>query len=166
MRTRPAIVVATLVLGLSARAWADPPSIGGCANGRCPIRGSLNTLSEAPPASMGNFYENSRTTIGEAPAVTGGSGCATCSQARVTTTSAPSVRPQTPDVPAPKEVTEEKKDGGGIGGFLNKHKWQIGGALAGGIASLLLGGGIFGLLAGLVISVAVAFVGPKLFGGK
>ncbi len=149
-------------MGLSAAAWADPPSFGGCANGRCPIRRSLDNLSETPAPSMGNLYENSRTTVGEASAAQGGTGCTSCGKSRVTT-SAPSVRRAAPDVPAPQEVTEEKKEGGGIGGFLNKHKWQIGGALVGGLASLALGGGIFGLLAGLAISLAVSFIGPKIF---
>ena len=47
--------------------------------------------------------------------------------------------------------------------LLGKHKWSIGGAVAGGLLSLLIGGGIFGLLAGIALSVGVAFLGPKTF---
>ncbi|MBI5203201.1 MAG: hypothetical protein HY925_16540 [Elusimicrobia bacterium] len=155
MRTRPVLVAAALVLGLSAAARAE---VSGCASGRCPVRGSLDRMSETAPAAMGSVFENSRITTAEASSVTAsGPGTARPGVAAPS----PSLRKTAPDVPAPKEA--EEKEGGGIGGFLNKHKWQIGGALAGGLASLALGGGLFGLLAGLVISVAVAFIGPKIF---
>lgn len=119
-------------------------------------------MSETPPAALGNLYENSRTSsVSEASAVQNGGGS---SSRRAATSAAPTVRRTAPDVPAPKEVAEEKS--GGIGGFLNEHKWQIGGALAGGLLTLALGGGLFGILVGIVVSVAVAFIGPKIFSGK
>jgi hypothetical protein len=61
-------------------------------------------------------------------------------------------------------VKPEKEEGSGIGGFLNKHKWQIGGAIAGGLLTLFMGGGIFGILAGIAVSLAISYGGPKLFG--
>lgn len=147
-----------LVALLASQAQAG--SIGDCAGGTCPARDSLKTLSDTSPGAYGHVYDRS---IAQEPGADGVTPRAGESRSVRLTPPEPSAsRRAVPDL----AVQEEKAEGSGIGGFLNKHKWNIGGALAGGLLTLFMGGGIFGILAGIAVSLAVSYLGPKLFSGK
>lgn len=151
----------TLALTLATPSAFTGPTLD-CANG-CANRQALDRLSQAPPASFGGLYDNSR-------AVARPPGALTVSdpRTRAPQLTTPPVGATRKAVPAPLNESGKKEDeeGGGIMGFLNKHKWNIAGSIIGTVAGLLLGGGLFGALIGIAVGLAISFLGPKIFSGK
>lgn len=140
---------------------ASASSIGECAGGTCPARDSLKALSDTSPGAYGHVYDRSLSLAPGADGVTAEAGAKKPVRLSPPAPSAP--RRAAPDLAV---KPEEKEESGGFGGFLNKHKWQIGGALAGGLLTLFMGGGLFGILAGIAVSLAVSYLGPKIFPNK
>ena len=140
---------------IAAGTAAAAAAVADCPSGSCSVRERLTDLAGSPPSNYGEYYENSRAGIDRAPEAAGRWGAPRTSGL---TAARPAPRPSL-SMPEPKG----KKDDRGFLGFLGKHKWSIGGAVAGGLLTLLIGGGIFGLLAGIALSVGVAYLGPKTF---
>ncbi|MBI3554049.1 MAG: hypothetical protein HY077_16255 [Elusimicrobia bacterium] len=151
-------LIALAAWALSASGPATAGTIGDCPGG-CPARESLSALAESAPGRYGGIYENSRSSS-ESPE-TPEEGPNVRKPAEL-----PTLRPAVAGSRVVPAAEKESKEHGGFMGFLDKHKWQIGGAAAGALLTFFMPAGLLGLLAGLVLSIAISFLGPKLFSSK